>query len=377
MATIEKLVYGGDGLARTDGKVEFIPYSIPGEEWTDGTLTLPSPERIDARCPYFARCGGCHYQHMPYERQLAAKKSILEETLARLGKIVSPGIDIVSGEPWEYRNRVQLHFDRGQFGFHAAGSKKLVAINECPISSPGIIRALDTLREMRRDKRFPRFLQTVELFTNENETLVNVLETAKPVNRRFFEWCAEGIPGALDSALTYPTSAGSFRVSHKSFFQVNRFLIDRLIELALESAEGTSALDLYAGVGLFSRPLSERFEKVTAVEVVRSATSDLAVNSPKTRIVQQSVEDHLAAAANDSPDFVLADPPRSGLGKRVVESLLRLKPSKLTIVSCDPATLARDLAALAAGGYAIGKMTLIDLFPQTFHIETVTHLTRN
>lgn len=373
MLEIEKLVYGGDGLARDAGRVVFVPFSLPGERWDGDALIEPSPDRIEPQCCYFSRCGGCHYQHLPYEKQLSAKKAILEETLARIGKLTPPEIAVVSAEPWGYRNRVQFHFDRGQMGFHAAKSKTLVAINHCPIASPGIERALGVLRKMRRDPRFPRFLDTVELFTNETETLVNVLAARKPVSKTFFEWCAAGIPGALASTLDYPTAHGAYRVSHKSFFQVNRFLIDRLIQLATGEARGKAAIDLYAGVGLFTRPLTQRFERVTAVEVVRSAAADLAINAPRATIVQKSTEDFLAGVA-DRADFVVADPPRAGLGKRVTSGLGALRPARLAIVSCDPATLARDLAALLAGGYAVESMTLIDLFPQTFHIETVTHL---
>lgn len=373
MLEIEKLVYGGDGLARDEGRVVFVPFSLPGERWDGGALIQASPDRIEPQCPYFTRCGGCHYQHMPYEKQLAAKKAILEETVARLGKLTPPGIATVFAEPWAYRNRVQFHFDRGQIGFHAAKSRKLVAVNHCPIASPAIERAIGALREMRRDRRFPRFLESVELFTNETETLVNVLATGRPVSRKFFEWCAEGIPGALLSALDYPTAYGSYRVSHKSFFQVNRYLIDRLVALAIGDARGARAIDLYAGVGLFTRPLAERFDRVTAVEVVRSAAADLAVNAPRAAIVQKSTEDFLAASP-EAADFVLADPPRAGLGKRGTAGLLALRAPRLAVVSCDPATLARDLAALAAGGYAIESMTLIDLFPHSYHIETVTHL---
>jgi 23S rRNA (uracil1939-C5)-methyltransferase len=370
---IEKLVYGGDGLARDEGRVVFVPFSLPGERWDGETLVERSPDRIDPTCSYFTRCGGCHYQHMEYETQLRYKRAVLEETLARLGKLTPPAIEVISGEPWAYRNRVQFHFDRGQIGFHAAKSKKLVAVNRCPIASPAIQRTLDALREMRRDRRFPRFLESVELFTNETETLVNVLASERPVSRKFFDWCAERIPGSLLSALDYPTARGAYRVSHKSFFQVNRFLIDQLVDLAISDARGGAAIDLYAGVGLFTRPLTERFDDVRAVEVVRSAAADLRANAPRAEVVQQPAEDYLATGPARA-DFVLADPPRAGLGKRGVAGLLAMRPAHVAIVSCDPATLARDLNALLAGGYAIASLTLIDLFPQTFHIETVTHL---
>lgn len=373
MAIIEKLVYGGDGLARVDGKVEFIPFSLPGEEWNDGALVQPSADRIDPECPYFAKCGGCHYQHFSYERQLAAKKEILIETLARLGKITPPEVNVVAGEAWGYRNRAQFHFDRGHIGFHAAGSQRLVAVNRCPISSPGINRALEALREMRRDQRFPRFIRSLELFTNETETLLNVLGTDKPLSKWFFDWAAERIPGATLSGLDYAVGTESFHVSHKSFFQVNRFLIEPLVDLATRGESGKWAVDLYAGVGLFSRPLRRTFDRVTAVEVVRSAAMDLAHNVPQCDGVQRSTEDFLATLEGH-PDFILADPPRAGLGARATGHLVRIRAPRLTIVSCDPATLARDLAVLTQEAYAIESMTLVDLFPQTYHLETVTRL---
>lgn len=373
MPQIEKLVYGGDGLTRVDGKVEFVPFSLPGEEWESGALIAASPDRIDAKCEYFSRCGGCHYQHFSYEGQLAAKRAILEETLARLGRIAPPEIAVASAGPWGYRNRVQLHFERGQMGFHAAGSRKLIPVAHCPIASPAIESAIAALRDMRRDAKFPRFFESVELFSNESETLVNVLKSAKPVSKRFFDWAAERIPGATLSGLDYRTGGDAFHVSHKSFFQVNRFLIERLVELATGGETGGHALDLYAGVGLFTLPLTRAFERVTGVEVVRSAVNDLTRNARQAKAIQQSTEDYLAQLETP-PDFVLADPPRAGLGKRAVEHLVRLRAPKLTLVSCDPSTLARDLSPLVASGYAIENMTLIDLFPQTFHIETVTRL---
>lgn len=376
---IEKLVYGGDGLARDRslgdgrGKVEFVPFSLPGEVWENGELRTPSPDRVDAVCEYFTRCGGCHYQHMAYERQLAAKREILAETLVRLGRLTLPEIDVVSAEPWGYRNRIQLHFHNGQMGYHAAGSQKLVAVNHCPIASPGLERALAALRDMRRDSRFPRFLGSIELFTNETETLVNVLESERPVARGFFDWAAELIPGATLSSLDYVSKSGPFRVGHRSFFQVNRFLVDGLVEQAVPDSRGDWALDLYAGVGLFSRPLLERFSRVTAVEVVRSAAQDLVENVPDADIVQKPTEEFLAAL-NGRPDFVLADPPRAGLGKRAVMELIRIRPRQLTIVSCDPSTLARDLALLTAAGFGLRSLTMADLFPQTYHIETIARL---
>jgi 23S rRNA (uracil1939-C5)-methyltransferase len=230
---------------------------------------------------------------------------------------------------------------------------------------------------MIKDQRFPRFVRSLELFTNESEVQVNVREADRPVARHFFDWCAESVPGAAAGCLDYSAAGHQFRVGHRSFFQVNRFLTDKLVERALEGAEGETALDLYAGVGLFSLPLARRFGSVTAVESGSSAAHDLEVNAARAalevKIEKATVETYLEELTQP-PDFVLADPPRTGLGKAVVRQLVRIKPPRLTIIACDPATLARDLGPLTAAGYRIQRLTLIDLFPQTYHIETAVDL---
>ncbi|HSB17500.1 MAG TPA: class I SAM-dependent RNA methyltransferase [Bryobacteraceae bacterium] len=390
--TVEKLVYGGAGLGRLEGRAVLVPFVLPGEvvtievkrersgmaEARATAMLLRSPERVEPQCPYFARCGGCSYQHAGYEFQLAQKTAIAREVLRRVGKLEPLGeIAIVSGPPWEYRNRAQFHLDGGRIGFLETGSRRLCPVDRCPISSPRINDALAALRRMIRDRRFPRFLRSVELFTNEREVQLNVLDTDRPLARGFFQWCAEQMPGAGESSLEYTVGGEIYRVGHRSFFQVNRFLIDRLAECALDGVEGMSALDLYAGVGLFSLPLARRCRSVLAVESNASALRDLEFNAERaglTVAARKATVEQFLETVEAPPDFVLADPPRAGLGKGVVNELLRLRVPVLTIVSCDPATLARDLAPLLAGGYRIDALTLIDLFPQTWHIETVTRL---
>jgi 23S rRNA (uracil1939-C5)-methyltransferase len=235
--------------------------------------------------------------------------------------------------------------------------------------------AIRTLVSMQRDGRWPRFVRSLEVFTDERQVQLNVLETDRPVARRFFDWAAELIPGMVTGALDYD---GRFRVSSNSFFQVNRFLHERLAEVATEGAEGDTALDLYAGVGLFSLPLARKFRKVVAVESGGGAVRDLQFNAERAgqsnvKAEQKPAEEYLAGCTKP-PEFVLVDPPRAGLGKVVVERLLAVRPRRLTIVACDPSTLARDLSVLMGGGYRIAKMTLVDLFPQTFHMETVVQL---
>jgi 23S rRNA (uracil1939-C5)-methyltransferase len=376
---IEKWVYGGDGLARlTDGRVVLAPFVLPGEmarieagdEIRAELLEVlePSPDRVAPACPVFAKCGGCHYQHAPYEYQLARKSEILREQLRRVGKIDYQGeIAVISGEPLGYRNRAQFHIDNGRIGYLAARSRELVPVERCPISSPRLNEALAMLRDRLHDPKFPRFVQEIEVFTNETGVQFNVLESDRHVAKSFYEWMESTV------ALEYPTRFGAFRVSPRSFFQVNRFLIESLTDAALERASGKTALDLYAGVGLFARRMKEKFDQVVAVESGASAVRDLEINAPGVTPEHARVEDYLAKL-DKTPDFVLADPSRAGLGKIVAASLARLAPARITIVSCDPATLARDLAAL--GKYKISRLTLIDLFPQTYHMETIAHLER-
>jgi len=248
------------------------------------------------------------------------------------------------------------------------------------VASPALNEALAVLREMQRDRRFPDFVRGLELFSNEAEVLLSVVE-AQPshrrVARRFFEWAAERIPGAAEVELNYQAAGETFRVSRASFFQVNRFLIDALVTCALEGSSGETAVDLYAGAGLFALPLARRFAQVTAVESFRAAVSDLEFNAERAGLnvttVCASAESYLERLPA-APDLVVADPPRAGLGKSAVTHLLRLKPGRLVLVSCDPATLARDLAQLLAGGYQLEELVLIDLFPQTPHIESVARL---
>jgi 23S rRNA (uracil1939-C5)-methyltransferase len=390
--TVEKLVYGGDGLSRLDGRVVFTPFVLPGERirvqaeqekpglirGKSLAVLAPSAERIAAPCPVFGRCGGCHYQHTSYDHQVTAKAAILVEELRRLGKIEPPEeIAVVSAEPWGYRNRVQLQVEKGRLGYLEMRSHRLCAIVQCPIASPRINQVIEILNRMLRDPKWPRMVRSLELFTDETSVQLNLLETDRPVAKRFFDWCAEEIPGLVEGALDYQ---GQFRVSRGSFFQVNRFLVEKLVAAAVEGAEGDTAFDLYAGVGLFAPALAARFRQVTAVESGSGAVRDLQFNAERAglsnvRAEVRMVEEFLQEQERPA-DFVLLDPPRAGLGKMVVQRLAALQPPRVAVVACDPATLARDLAGLVASGYLVKKITFLDLFPQTYHLEAVVLLER-
>jgi len=392
---VEKLVYGGDGLSRDDGRVILTPLVLPGERITVEPLNKinsrllrieePSPLRVDAPCPHFGICGGCHFQHAPYAYQVEQKVEILREVISRVARMEAPEhirtISVPTGS-FEYRNRTQLHIRDGEAGYLRMGSHELRPVEQCPISSPRLNDAIQVLTEqLVRDRKWPAFIRTVEFFTNEQDVQMNVIDSEKPLAQHFFDWMAETIPGFAPGAIRYEAAGFNFRVGPRSFFQVNRFLVDALTDESLRHAgTGETALDLYAGVGLFALPLSARhgFAQVVAVESGASAIADLKSNTARAGIgnvepVRSATAEYLAGLEK-TPDFVVADPPREGLGKSTVRELIRLRPKRLAIVACDPATLARDLQALVGAGFRLVDMAMVDLFPQTYHVETVAHL---
>ncbi len=396
---IEKLVYGGDALARHDGQIVLTPFVLPDElaevetrpakggllRGSAAKVMEASPHRVQPGCEYFGNCGGCHYQHAAYEYQLQQKQAILRETLKRLGGFeYDAEIKTISAEPWGYRNRIQLHFDqRLRMGFRRAESHELCPIKRCPISSPKLNEVITVLHQAVARREWPDFLRSLEVFTNETDIQLHIVESNRPVAARFFTWCAEILPGFVPAALEYNAAGHRFRISRGSFFQVNRYLVDALVDEVVgqvdgEAAQRGTAIDLYAGVGLFSLPLAARFERVIAVERGGTATRDLEWNvsqlDSNVEAIQSATEDYLRGVTT-TPDRIMADPPRAGLGKEATEQLLRIEAPRLVIVSCDPATLARDLKLLQAK-YSVERMTLVDLFPQTFHFEAVVHLAK-
>ena len=396
---IDKLVYGGDGLARHEGGAVFVPFVLPGEKveaelsrksagvrrGVDVEWLSRSDQRSEPPCPVFANCGGCHYQHMPHDLECSYKAGILRETLRRIGGIDwDAEIPTVRSEPLGYRNRTQIHFARqgrtSQAGFLAARSHRLVAAHNCAINSPKLNVLHRAVEQMAADRRFPSSLKTIEFFTDEDQVQVNLPRRAGPLPKRF--WAKSASAFGVDqpgTQLDYRCGEDSFQVSGRSFFQVNRFLAHRLAELAIGTLEGRLAIDLYAGVGLITLPLARRFREVVAVDSAPSAMRDLRFNARRAgcsvRAVHMDVDVFLDGFSGQ-PDLIVADPPRTGLGAPVVSQIVRLRPPRLHLVSCDPATLARDLKLLLAAGFALLELQMVDLFPQTYHIETVAILER-
>ena len=420
---IEKAIYGGAGLARADGKAVFVPFALPGElvethitedrtSYANAELDAvleASPERVSQACQYFGECGGCHYQHASYAAQVEMKVQILRETLERAHLREIPPIAVVQGEPLGYRNRIRLHVDRAssQMCYKKRGSHENLAVNECPIAAPVLEEALKTVQAKAKEWRLGECFEGIEFFTNpeQSEVLVTLWsgrgrdEVRSELKRLWPEMAASvrNIAGAAvlssergqqqskmlaqagEQALTYQAAGRDYRVSLGSFFQVNRFLIDSLVDLVIADSEGAVAWDLYAGVGLFARALAARFKSVVAVESAASSVRNLRHNlgEGSQRVVAVGTLDFLRRARAEGkarPDFVVVDPPRAGLGKEVTALLAEIRPAHVTYVSCDPATLSRDLKSLLDSGYHLTNMHMVDLFPQTFHLESVAML---
>src|ERR1700693_3212025 len=384
--SIEKLVYGGDGLAHADGNTVFVPYVLPGEEvraaakskrkkmvWTQLLeVTSPSTQREGARCPHFQTCGGCHYQHIPAAEQVRRKKEILRETLSRLGGIQWAGeIHEHAAEPYGYRNRAQWAVRDANpraIGYFLPESSVIVPIDECPVLSPLLAKTFGQLQELARSNRLPEKALEIEAFTDSADAKI-ALNVAF---ERFPKPSAE-LAGAFREALPQLESllladgsknrfeltgpgylfheAGGFRyrVSHLSFFQVNRFLIDDLLQTVVAGAKGETALDLYAGVGFLTLPLTRAFKRVVSVDANLAATRDLHVNAEAAGATVISNNEHaeeFLRKTTEKPDFVSLDPPRSGLGAEAAAKLAALGAAEIAYLSCDPSTLARDLAVL-------------------------------
>jgi 23S rRNA (uracil1939-C5)-methyltransferase len=420
LVNIEKPVYGGSCLARVDGKAVFVPITLPGEQArirltqsksayaTAEAIGIEesSPQRVAPRCPHFGACGGCHYQHAAYPTQLDFKQAILRETLERAGVDAPAEIDVLAAEPWGYRNRIRLAFDpAGNPGYRGRRSHSVIPIAECPIAAPLLLQAALAFAATAHEVAPALKPSEIALFTNASESSLLLTVVVSSTRKLRFDELMNALSlqfPALTGAelvlegttsqpprtvahwgaksLVYRAAGFDYRVDHGAFFQVNRWLVDSLVERVLTAHKGNLAWDLYAGVGLFARQLTSRFDRVVAVESAPSSIQALAANLKGTRgaPVRSATLDFLQRPHGDArPDLIVVDPPRAGLGAETCALLAKIAPSALAYVSCDPATLARDLNALMKTGFAIHSIAVADLFPQTFHLETVVHLRRS
>ncbi len=397
--TLTKYSYGGETFGRLpDKRAVFVMFTIPGERvhielvedkkgYARGSVLdvlEVSPERIDPRCPHFTHCGGCHYQHIPYEVQLTAKTGILQDQLLRIGKIENPPIHpiIPSPNPWNYRNHVQFHLTpEGKLGFQAHRSHTIVPIQECHLPE-------DTLNEVwpLLDLEPVPGLEKLSFRAGTDGDLLLALKSNNPVPIELsvdlpISVVHTGPGGSLilagDDHIVIEVMNMVFQVSAGSFFQVNTHMAALMIQHILENLkipEKAVVIDAYCGVGLFSAFLAPLVDQLIGIESSANACGDFVTNLDEfdnVTLYEAPVGDTLAIV-DVKPDIILVDPPRGGLDRLAMDGLLELKPEIITYVSCDPATLSRDARRLIKGGYQLIQITPFDLFPQTYHIESIS-----
>jgi len=403
---LDKFTYGGDAMGRlpnpltgTGGRAVFVPFGLPGERvrirlveekknFARAELLEvlePSPERIVPKCKHFGECGGCHYQHMSYEAQLEAKTEILRDQLQRIGKIENPPVRPMVGSPnpWNYRNHIQFHLtENGNLGYVDAKGQAILPITECHLPEAPI-DALWPQLEFEPDAPFGR----VSLRAGTDDDLMLILESDE-LEAPELELEAgisvvhltedDALVMAGEDFVTLEVLEHEFRVSAGSFFQVNTLMAEKMVKHVLENIPlpAKTILDVYCGVGLFSAFLAHQCERLIGIEASLSACEDFSANLDEfdhVVLYEAAAEDVIPALVGriDNPSYCLVDPPRGGVEVRALDGIRQLAPGTIAYVSCDPSTLARDAARLIAGGYRLVDVTPFDLFPQTYHLESI------
>ena len=401
---LNALTYGGDAIGRMeDGRAVFVPFGIPGERvrieviedkktYLRGKIieiVTPSPKRIIGKCSHFLACGGCHYQHLAIEDQLEFKQQIVKDQLTRLGGFADPPVLKIKPSPssWNYRNSLQFHLSpRERIGFRGVDPRHIIEIQECHLPLAGINETWPLL-----DFETGSMIDRIELREGSEEELLLHLHSSATETPEIQLDVPISIlvetPGAKqvvagDEWIFMEVNGKKFRVSGGSFFQVNIPMAGEMVDYVLKNLHlnaSSSVLDLYCGVGLFSHFVASRVSNCIAVENSPSACEDFIFNMDQfdnTYLYEGSVEEilpHLDVKA----EIIIADPPRSGIVRRGLEAILAMQPKQIVYVSCDPATLARDLKILTNNSYSISAIQPFDLFPQTFHIEIISILNRS
>lgn len=413
--TIERLAFGGSGVARHEGIVIFVPFAAPGDrlriEITEAkdnfvrgriqAVLEPGPHRTEPRCRHFGECGGCQFQHVDYREQVRQKAWFVRDALVRIGKFDWPHpVTVHHAEPWGYRSRTQLKLkatsglradgrhgrlrrrERGAMdrtpveeradgqpvlGFHRAFSHRVLDIAECPVLAPDLENGLAEVRTALRQI--------------DKADVPYQIEGSCGIDGA--SWNPD-LPGMKKDLVEHRVGRFHYLIEPESFFQGNRHLVEQLVRTGIEMTRrgeesNELAFDLYAGVGLFTLPLADRFVRVIAVEDERRAATLARVNvrtngCDNISFLRATTEQFLKQN-RETPDLVLIDPPRVG-ARPAIPALLELSAQRMVYVSCDPQTMARDLRILVDGGYELEAVESFDMFPQTWHVESIARLRR-
>jgi 23S rRNA (uracil1939-C5)-methyltransferase len=397
---LTQIAYNGYAIGRHNGKVVFVSYALPGEtveadiyenrkNWAKARpvrILEKSSRRVEPECPHFGAggCGGCQWQHIQYDSQLDFKTAIVKEQIRRLGGILTDVVKpaVSAGSPWAYRNHVRLHGGAKGWGFVREDGRGNVDVKTCPIMHEHLADMLAVRLPADKSEKL-----TLRTGVRTNERMM-ILETEKsvapdlklPESTSLIVVKGKRKPRILAGRDHYfeEVAGRKYRISAKSFFQVNTGGAEILLELVKKYGHPDSTekvVDLYSGVGLFALPFLSSSDRVTAVESEKSAAEDLRFNGgnqgEKLRILKKNVRSALGKEI-ESADIIICDPPRRGCGREVIRKITKMVPKKLVYVSCDPATLARDARWLSIYGYILKDVQPVDLFPQTYHIETVS-----
>jgi 23S rRNA (uracil1939-C5)-methyltransferase len=369
-------------MGHADGRTVFVPLSAPGDRlrvsidkergsvvWAVIKEVLQSsPDRQEPPCPYFGRCGGCDFQQLNYPVQLRAKAEIIRDCLRRIAKIDLPAeIEVVAApDSWAYRSRAQWQLDKQhlRLGYFERGTHNVIDVVHCPVLVPSLQSSLTQVREHMNAGNLTQGATEFQAVSGDEGASV-----VPPIN------------GNQSFVTSRRVGEFNFEFSADGFFQINQTMLEALVFEATQGLHGSAAVDLYCGVGLFTLPLAKRFGRVIGVEgnpaAVEWGRSNLQKAGLKNASIERSaVADWLRSSGIEpgSIDLLLLDPPRTGVGEGSVDQIIEIRPRRISYVSCDPATLARDIKPLVQAGYEIESIKGFDMFPQTHHVETVVHL---
>jgi len=401
--TLDKLTYGGDAMGRLEdpqteagGRAVFVPFGLPGEKVRIRLvqekknfaraelleILEPSPDRVSAKCKHFGECGGCHYQSLSYKPQLEAKTEILRDQLRRIGRIENPPVQsmVACPNPWNYRNHVQFHLTKdAKLGYVGSKRNSIIPVVECHLPN-------DVINKLWPQLKFGPDVpnEKVSFRTGTDDDLMLILESE---NLEAPELKLEAgisvvhltqddvLVMAGEDHIFMQIMERRFRVSAGSFFQVNTVMAEKMVVHILDKLPlpAKTILDAYCGVGLFSAFLASQCDRLIGIESSTSACEDFEVNLDEfdnVVLYEGAAEDVIPHLEMEQP-IVLVDPPRAGVDKHALDGIRQLAPQVIAYVSCDPSTLARDAARLIGGGYHLVEVTPFDLFPQTYHIESI------